>query len=196
MQVTIYTINLYSYIQPPHSASYNIAATTTCASRVSAPVGLRKDHQCKLQWAQGTPPPFAPPHVPESNVAQWLKKKTGHQRKLQLIRTCTAAIGVRIAASKCNLPKGMPLNFCPYPQFNAMPLGKNEGLIKTSVSFKSLKISHTSKPHLAHVRESRQIPRTLFIYLIIYFRLVVYIVTCTAYFYLMMQKWLPLANWA
>ena len=22
------------------------------------------------------------------------------------------------------LPKGMPLNFCPYPQFNGMPLGK------------------------------------------------------------------------
>ena len=27
---------------PPHSASYNIAATTTCASRVSASVGHRK----------------------------------------------------------------------------------------------------------------------------------------------------------
>ena len=27
---------------PPHSASYNIAATATCASRVSAPVGYRK----------------------------------------------------------------------------------------------------------------------------------------------------------
>ena len=92
------------------------------------------------------------------------------------------------------LPKGMPLNFCPYPQFNAMPLGKNEGLIKTSVSFNSLKTSHTSKPHLAHVSESHQIPRTLFIYLIIYFRLVVYIVTCPVYFYLMMQKWPPLTN--
>ena len=26
--------------------------------------------------------------------------------------------------STCNLHKGMPLNFCPYPQFNGMPLCK------------------------------------------------------------------------
>ena len=33
--------NIYIYI-PPHSASYNIAATTTCVSRVSVLVGHRK----------------------------------------------------------------------------------------------------------------------------------------------------------
>ena len=33
---------IYIYIPPPHSASYNIAATTTCASRVSVLVGHRK----------------------------------------------------------------------------------------------------------------------------------------------------------
>ena len=42
--------NIYIYIYIPHSASYNIAATTTCASKVSVLVGHReKDHQCKLQ---------------------------------------------------------------------------------------------------------------------------------------------------
>ena len=64
----------------------------------------------------------------------------------------------------------------------------NEDLIKNSVSFKSLKISHTSKPYLAYAHEGRQPPWELFIYLfilyyIIYFRLVVYIVTCTVYIY-------------
>ena len=35
-------IYIYIYIPPPHSASYNIAATITCASRVSVLVGHRK----------------------------------------------------------------------------------------------------------------------------------------------------------
>ena len=56
---------------------------------------------------------------------------------------------------------------------------KSEGLIKNSASFKSPQIFHTSLAHLAHDHEGLQIARTLFIYLIIYFRLVVYIVTCT-----------------
>ena len=88
---------------PPHSASYNITATTTCASRVSASVGHRKRPPVQVTVATTTcasrvsvlvghrkrPPvqvtvasgqhmhaPFAPPHVPESECAQWLKKKT------------------------------------------------------------------------------------------------------------------------
>ena len=88
---------------PPHSASYNIAATTTCASRVSASVGHRKrppvqvtvatttcasrvsalvGHrkippvQVTVAQSQHMHPPFAPPHAPESKCAQWLKKKT------------------------------------------------------------------------------------------------------------------------
>ena len=47
-----------------------------------------------------------------------------HQRKLQRVKNYTATIGVHDAASTCNLHKGMPLNFCPYPQFNGMPLCK------------------------------------------------------------------------
>ena len=84
---------------PPHSASYNIAATTTCASRVSVLVGHRKktppvqvtvatttcvSRVSALVGHRKRPPvqvtvapaPFAPPHVPESKCAQWLKKKT------------------------------------------------------------------------------------------------------------------------
>ena len=48
-------------------------ATTTCASRVSALVGHRKRPPVQVTVA---PAPFAPPHVPESKCAQWLKKKT------------------------------------------------------------------------------------------------------------------------
>ena len=57
---------------------------------------------------------------------------------------------------------------------------------QTFCLIKSLKISHTSKPHPAHVHEDHQIPRELYYIIfctvyIIYFRLVVYIVTCTVY---------------
>ena len=48
-------------------------ATTTCASRVSVLVGHRKRPPVQVTVA---PAPFAPPHVPESKCAQWLKKKT------------------------------------------------------------------------------------------------------------------------
>ena len=67
-------------------------------------------------------------------------------------------------------------------------LHESEGLIKNSASFKSPHISHTSLAHLAHDHEGLQITRTLyylliylFNYLTIYFRLVVYIVTCTVF---------------
>ena len=40
--LVLYFIYLLTPPPPPHSASYNIAATTTCASRVSASVGHRK----------------------------------------------------------------------------------------------------------------------------------------------------------
>ena len=53
-------------------------ATTTCASRVSALVGHRKGPPVQVTVAPGQhmQAPFAPPHVPESECAQWLKKKT------------------------------------------------------------------------------------------------------------------------
>ena len=66
-------------------------------------------------------------------------------------------------------------------------LHESEGLIKNSASFKSPHITHTSLAHLANDHEGLQIARTLyylFNYLIIYFRLVVYIVTCTVYIYM------------
>ena len=66
-------------------------------------------------------------------------------------------------------------------------LHESEGLIKNSASFKSPHITHTSLAHLANDHEGLQIARTLyylFNYLIIYFRLVVYIVTCTVYIYI------------
>ena len=47
-------------------------ATTTCVGRVSALVGHRKRPPVQVTVA---PEPFAPPHVPESICAQWLKKR-------------------------------------------------------------------------------------------------------------------------
>ena len=41
---------------------------------------------------------------------------------LQRVRSCITTVGVHNAASTCNLHKGMPLNYHPYPQFNGMPL--------------------------------------------------------------------------
>ena len=75
---------------------------------------------------------------------------------------------------------------------------KSEGLIKNSASFKSPQIFHTSLAHLAHDHKGLQIARTLFIYLfnylIIYFRLVVYIVTCTVYIILYYLLYITMVN--
>ena len=108
VQVTMYAFSICAIIAlektplppPPHSASYNITATTTCASRVSAPVGPRKRPPVQVTVAttcasrvsvlvghRKRPPvqvTVAPGqhmhhshhHVPESKCAQWLKKKT------------------------------------------------------------------------------------------------------------------------
>ena len=43
---------------------------------------------------------------------------------LQRVRSCITTVGMHDAASTCNLHKGMPLNYHPYPQFNGMPLYK------------------------------------------------------------------------
>ena len=111
---------------PPHSASYNIAATTTCASRVSVLadhrkrppvqvtvatttcasrvsvlVGHRKDHQCKLQWP--------PPYVPESKCAQWLKKKTT-SASYSRSEPAPPPLECTLQQANVSLPKGMPLN--------------------------------------------------------------------------------------
>ena len=121
---------------PPHSASYNITATTTCASRVSATVGHRKRPPVQVTVATTTcasrvsalvghrkrPPvqvtvapgqhmhaPFAPPHVPESKCAQWLKKKT---TSASYSRAVPAPLPLECTLQQANvsLPKGMPLN--------------------------------------------------------------------------------------
>ena len=70
---SICTIALEKTPPPPHSASYNITATTTCVSTVSALVGHEKRPPVQVTVA---PAPFAPPHVPESKCTQRLKKKT------------------------------------------------------------------------------------------------------------------------
>ena len=126
---------------PPHSASYNIAATTTCASRVSASVGHRKRPPVQVTVATTTcasrsrvsvlvghrKRPPVQVTVATTTCASRVSALVGHRRdhqcrlqwlrastcKLQPVRTCTAAIGMHAAASNCNLPKGMPLNFFP-----------------------------------------------------------------------------------
>ena len=59
--------------------------------------------QCKLQYYDQPPLPPPPPPRPPQHLLQ-----------------CMHSVYV----STCNLHKGMPLNFCPYPQFNGMPLCK------------------------------------------------------------------------
>ena len=83
MQVTLATTTCASRVsalvghrkRPPVQVT---VATTTCASRVSALVGHRKRPPVQVTVAPGQHmhAPFAPPHVPESECAQWLKKKT------------------------------------------------------------------------------------------------------------------------
>ena len=123
---------------PPHSASYNIAVTTTCPSRVSAPVSHRKRPPVQVTVATTTcvsrvsapvghrkrPPvqvtvapgqhmhartPFAPPHVPESKCAQWPKKKTISASYSQS-EPAPLALECTLQQANVSLPKGMSLN--------------------------------------------------------------------------------------
>ena len=130
-------IYIYIYIYkpppPPHSASYNIAATTTCASRVSVLVGHRKrpppvqvtvaTTTCvsrvsalaghgKRPPVQVTvaPAPFAPPHVPESICAQWLKKKTT-SASYSRSEPAPPPLECTLQQANVSLLKGMPLNW-------------------------------------------------------------------------------------
>ena len=74
-------------------------ATTTCASRVSAPVG-HKDHQCKLQWPRASTRTIRTTTCARKQMHSMAEEKD-HQCKLQPVRTSTADIGVYAAASKC-----------------------------------------------------------------------------------------------
>ena len=155
---------VYIYIPPPpppHSASYNITATITCASRVSTTVGHRKRPPVQVTLATTTcasrvsalvghrkrppvqvtvatttcasrvsalvghrkrPPvqvtvapgqhmhaPFAPPHVPESECAQWLKKKTTSASYSRAV-PAPPPLECTLQQANVSLPKGMPLN--------------------------------------------------------------------------------------
>ena len=124
---------VYIYIYIPHGASYNIAATTTCASRVSVLVGHRKkappvqvtvatttcvSRVSALVGHRKRPPvqvtvapaPFAPPHVPESICAQWLKKKTT-SASYSRSEPAPPPLECTLQQANVSLPKGMPLNW-------------------------------------------------------------------------------------
>ena len=82
-------------------------ATTTCASRVSALVGHRKRPPVQVTVA---PAPFAPPHVPESECAQWLKKKTT-SASYSWSEPAPPPLECTLQQANVSLPKGMPLNW-------------------------------------------------------------------------------------
>ena len=78
--------------------------------------GQKPDHQCKLLWAWPSSSTLQTTACAKEYMHTMVEDKD-HQRKLQRVKNYTATIGVHDAASTCNLHKGMPLNFCPYPQF-------------------------------------------------------------------------------
>ena len=82
-------------------------ATTTCVSRVSALVGHRKRPPVQVTVA---PAPFAPPHVPESKCAQWLKKKTT-SASYSRSEPAPPPLECTLQQANVSLPKGMPLNW-------------------------------------------------------------------------------------
>ena len=120
---------------PSHSASYNIMANhryyhchhldhhstnyNACIQYMCHCFRKKTDHQCKLQWAWSSTSTLQTTACAKDYVRTVVEDKD-HQRKLQRVKNYTATIGVHDAASTCNLHKGMPLNFCPYPQFNGM----------------------------------------------------------------------------
>ena len=111
------TVNHHRHHLDHHSTSYN-----ACIQYMRHCIQYMH-HQCKLLWAW-----FSTSTLQTIACAkEYLRtvvENNDHQRKLQRVKNYTATIGVHDAASTCNLHKGMPLNFCPYPQFNGMPLCK------------------------------------------------------------------------
>ena len=121
---------------PSHSASYNITCNHHChhldhhSTNYNACIQymrhcFRKKNRPPVQVTVGL---VQHQHPSNHCMCQGVHAHSGedkdHQRKLQRVKNYTATIGVHDAASTCNLHKGMPLNFCPYPQFNGMPLCK------------------------------------------------------------------------
>ena len=79
----------------------------------------KTDHQCKLLWAWPSTSTLQTTACAKEYMRKMVEDKD-HQSKLQRVKNYTATIGVHDAPSTCNLHKGMPLNFCPYPQFNGI----------------------------------------------------------------------------
>ena len=106
LRIYIY-IYIYIYIPPVQVT----VATTTCASRVSALVGHRKRPPVQVTVAPGQHmhAPFAPPHVPESECAQWLKKKTTSASYSRAV-PAPPPLECTLQQANVSLPKGMPLN--------------------------------------------------------------------------------------
>ena len=116
VQVTVATTTCASRVsalvghrkRPPVQVT---VATTTCASRVSALVGHRKRPPVQVTVAPGQHmhAPFAPPHVPESECAQWLKKKTTSASYSRAV-PAPPPLECTLQQANVSLPKGMPLN--------------------------------------------------------------------------------------
>ena len=119
---------------PSHSASYNITCNhhyhhhhhldhhstnyNACIQYMRHCFRKKTDHQCKLLWAWSSTSTLQTTAC--ANEYMRTVEDKDHQCKLQRVKNYTATISVHDAASTCNLHKGMPLNFCPYPQFNGI----------------------------------------------------------------------------
>ena len=107
---------LQYYVQPPLATPPPLQ----CMHSLYAPLLSGKtDHQCKLLWAWPSTSTLQTTACAKEYMRKMVEDKD-HQSKLQRVKNYTATIGVHDAPSTCNLHKGMPLNFCPYPQFNGI----------------------------------------------------------------------------
>ena len=100
-------------------------ATTTCASRVSALVGHRKRPPVQVTVAPGQHmnEPFAPPHVPESECTQWLKKKTTSASYSWSV-PASPPLECTLQQANVSLPRHAIELRVHGKKFNGMPLGK------------------------------------------------------------------------
>ena len=133
-----------------HSASYNISATTTTTSITTntAKMTMHAFSICATTLGKTPPPP--PSHSANYNITanhhyhhrhHLDHHSTNYNACIQYMRHCfrkknrppvQVTVGllqhqhpsVHDAASTCDLHKGMPLNFCPYPIQWHMPLCK------------------------------------------------------------------------
>ena len=97
------------------TAQITMHAFSICATAL----GKKTDHQCKLLWAWSSTSTLQTTACAKEYMCTVVEDKD-HQRKLQRVKTTPPPLACTMQQALVTCIRGMPLNFCPYPQFNCI----------------------------------------------------------------------------